>query len=515
MTYWVTPDEMSQFDRKTISSGTPGHELMERAGTRAAHIAMRMVSVSDGPVNIWVGPGNNGGDGFVVARHMRKQGYDTRVILAVQDARKLSPDCLRNLTRYQEEGGLIVPFARYGDLRAKPCLSVDALLGTGFKSRLKGIIRDCTELISGDRCPILAIDSPTGLNGLTGSVDPCTPRASVTVTFQAPKLGLLLPPGCGHTGSLVVVPIGIEVPENPLRAVVDLDSVREMLPARPVDAHKGTFGRLLLIGGSEGMPGAPQLMTMGALRSGVGLATLLVPYPAAPLVSGRIPEALCYYFLPGDVTSLPAPDGYDAVAVGPGLGAGEDTLKLVRYILENWSVPLVLDADALNVLEGSMKPLKAYGSEVILTPHPGELRRLTGCGEDVTEWFTAAEKLAASSGSTVLLKGKPSVVFSSDGNRFMIPSGNSGLATGGSGDVLTGMIGSFLAQGVDPVTAAILGSYLHGLSADLVASESSSRSLLPSDVSENLGNAFAMVETGLDDNIIHIEGNWKGRLWNC
>ncbi len=515
MTYWVTPDEMSQFDRETISSGISSQELMERAGAKAAVIAMRMVSPGSGPVDIWVGPGNNGGDGFVVARHMRKKGFDTRVILAVQDARKLSPDCLRNLTRYQEDDGLIVPFAKYGDLKAKPCLSVDALLGTGFKSKLKGIIRDCSELISGDSCPILALDSPTGLNGLTGDVDRCTPRAAVTVTFQAPKLGLLLPPGCGYTGTLIVAPIGIDVPENPLRAVVDIPTARKMLPERPVDAHKGTFGQLLLIGGSEGMPGAPLLMTLGALRSGVGLATLLVPYPTASLVAGRIPEALCFYFLPGDVTSLPDPERYDAVALGPGMGSGEETARLVRYILETWSVPIVLDADALNVLEGSLKILKAYRGKIILTPHPGELRRLTGCGKQVTERFAAAEKLAASTKTTVLLKGKPSVVFSADGSRFLIPAGNSGLATGGSGDVLTGMIGSFLAQGLDTVKAAVLGSYLHGLSADLIVSESSSRSLLPTDVTLNLGSAFNMIEKCIDDDIIHIEGDWKGRLWNC
>jgi hydroxyethylthiazole kinase-like uncharacterized protein yjeF len=515
MTYWVTPDEMSQLDRNTISSGVPSHELMERAGIKSAEIAMRMVSPGSGPVNIWVGPGNNGGDGFVVARHMRKKGFDTRIILAVQDARKLSPDCLRNLTRYQEDGGLIVPFAKYGDLKARPCLSIDALLGTGFKSKLRGIIRDCAELISADTCPILALDSPTGLNGLSGEVDQYTPRAAVTVTFGAPKLGLLLPPGCGYTGSLIVAPIGIDISDNPMRAVVDIPTARKMLPERPVDAHKGTFGNLLLIGGSEAMPGAPQLMTLGAIRSGVGLATLLVPYPAAPLVSGRIPEAICFYFLPGDVTSLPDPVKYDAVALGPGMGAGKDTAKLVRYILESWSVPLVLDADALNVLEGSLKILKTYKGQIILTPHPGELRRLTGCGRQITERFTAAEKLATSTDATVLMKGKPSVVFGADGSRFLIPSGNSGLATGGSGDVLTGMIGSFLAQGLDTVKAGVLGSYLHGLSADLVTSQTSSRSLLPTDVALNLGSAFAMVEKGVDDDIIHIEGNWKGRLWNC
>jgi hydroxyethylthiazole kinase-like uncharacterized protein yjeF len=513
MTYWVTPDEMSQFDRKTISSGTPGHELMERAGARASEIAMRMVPPGAGPVNIWVGAGNNGGDGFVVARHMRKRGYDTRVILAVQDARKLSPDCLRNLTRYQEEGGLIVPFAKCGDLRARPVLSVDALLGTGFKSKLRGIIADCAELIPQDGCPVLALDSPTGLNGLTGEVDQKTPRADVTVTFQAPKLGLLLPPGCGYTGTLITIPIGIEVPENPLRAVVDFRAAREMLPPRPVDAHKGTFGQLLLIGGSEAMPGAPQLMAMGALRSGAGLVTLLVPYPAAPQVSGRIPEALCFYFLPGDVTSLPEPDRYSVVAMGPGMGQDEDTKKIVRYILENWKIPLVLDADALNVLEDSHRILKSYGNNIILTPHPGELSRLTGCSKEMNERFTAAEKLAKSTGTTVLLKGRPSMVFSSDGKRFMVPTGNSGLATGGSGDVLTGVIASLLAQGGDPVGAAALGAWLHGLSADLIASSSSPRSLLPSDVASGLGRAFRMVEAGQDDDIIHLEGDWNGRLW--
>jgi len=514
MMNWVTPDEMGQYDRKTIASGVPGDELMERAGIAAAEIAMRMTSSKEGIVKIWVGPGNNGGDGFVLARHLYENGYDTRVILAVQDARKLSPDCLRNLTRYQKDGGQIVPFAKLGEISGRVSLSVDALLGSGFKSSLKSIMKECATHIREEKSPILAIDSPTGLNGLTGEVDPNTPHADVTVTFQAPKLGLLIPPGCGCTGTLIVAPIGIDIPENALRTIVDIDMARDLLPPRPVDAHKGTFGRVLLIGGSEGMPGAPQLMTYGALRSGVGLATVLVPYPTAPMVSGRIPESLCYYFLPGDVTSLPDPDLYDSVVLGPGLGTSAETEKLVRFILETWSIPLVLDADGINVLNGSSALLSVYKGNLILTPHPGELSRLTGCSTQISERFAAAEKLAVSTKTVILLKGKPTVVFSPDGTRSMVTSGNSGLATGGSGDVLAGIVGSLLAQGLNTLDSGILGSYILGLSADLIASESSSRSLLPTDVAIGLGSAFMLIDKGTDYRILQIRGNWKGKLWN-
>jgi NAD(P)H-hydrate epimerase len=480
---------------------------------------MRMLDPSEGCVEVWVGPGNNGGDGLVLARHMGMSGYDVRAVLAEDNESKLSEDCLRNLNRFVEAGGETIASSRIEELEeTPPALCVDALLGTGFHGRLKGRIAACVEVLSQRNCPVLAIDTPTGVNGETGEADPITPRASVTVTFAAPKLGLLLPPGCGCAGAVLVAPIGVTVPGSPDRAVFDVSAAAGLLPERPVSAHKGTFGKVLLIGGSEMMPGAPQLMTIGALRTGVGLVTLFVPYPASPSISGNIPEALSHYFIPGDVTSLPDPTPYDAAAVGPGLGNSEEAWRVVRHILGNWDLPLVLDADALNVLSGRTDLIKQYHAPVLLTPHPGELARLcedeSVAGMAPRKRWQAARKLAGRLDVCILLKGRPSTVITPKGAMTLSPTGNPGLATGGSGDVLTGMAGSFLAQGLPADKAGIISAFLHGLSADVLAAEMSERAVLPSDVAAAMGRTLLFVETTREQNLLRLEGRWNGRLWH-
>ncbi|MBD3369311.1 NAD(P)H-hydrate dehydratase [Candidatus Fermentibacteria bacterium] len=519
MSYWVTPEEMAGYDRQTIARGTPGDVLMERAGSFAARIAIRMLDPSAGYVEVWVGPGNNGGDGLVLARHMEMSGYDVRVVLAVENESKISENCLRNLNRFVEAGGDTIGSSRIEELEeTPPALCVDALLGTGFHGRLKGRIAACVEVLRQRNCPVLAIDTPTGVSGETGEADPMTPGASVTVTFAAPKIGLLLPPGCGYAGAVIVAPIGITVPGSPDRAVLDVSAASELLPSRPASSHKGTFGKVLLLGGSEMMPGAPQLMTLGALRTGVGLVTLYVPYPVSPSVSGNIPEALSHYFIPGDVTSLPDPTPYDAAAVGPGLGNSDETWRVVRHVLGNWNLPLVLDADALNVLSGKTEMVKQYQAPILLTPHPGELGRLceddSVTGMEPRERWQVARRLANSVGASVLLKGRPTVVISPRGAMTLIPTGNPGLATGGSGDVLTGMAGSFLAQGLSAEKAGVISAFLHGLSADILATETSERAILPSDVAATMGRTLMFVETTREQNLLRLEGSWNDRLWN-
>jgi hydroxyethylthiazole kinase-like uncharacterized protein yjeF len=515
MAWWVTPEEMAAFDRRTALEGVPAEELMERAGRAACEIAVKMASPSDGPVDAFCGPGNNGGDGFVLARLLQEAGYAVRAVFAADSTSTISPLCMKKLVRFREAGGTVIGMNKLVDLSGKPGLAIDALLGTGFNGALEGPAAECTGILAAAPAPMLALDTPTGINGSTGEIDPRTPRADVTVCFGAAKAGLLLPPGCGLAGAVFVADIGIKVDGRPDRHVMDFEAASALLPDRPVDAHKSRFGRVMLLGGSEEMPGAPLLMSMGALRAGAGLVHLFVPYPAAPAVSGRIPEVICSYFLPGDVTSLPDPSPFACLAAGPGMGSGVDTLKVIRHILANWSIPAVLDADALNVLSGSFTELAARHAPLVLTPHPGELRRLTG-KDDTTltqRWDTAAV-LARATGATVLVKGRPATVITPDGRRILIPTGNSGLATGGSGDVLTGMIAGLMAQGMGTSDAACLGAFLHGLAADIVASGQSSRSLLPSDVADALGRAFALLEAGPPPGLLRLEGRWNGRLWS-
>jgi len=515
MPWWVTPDEMKGFDRRTALEGTPAEELMERAGRAACAIAMRMSSCDDGPVDIFCGPGNNGGDGFVLARLLQQSGYVARAVFAADSSSTISPLCMKNLVRFRESGGTVIGMNKLADMSGTPGLVVDALLGTGFHGTLEGPTAKCAGILGGAPAPALALDTPTGVDGNTGQVDPRTPKADVTVCFGAVKAGLLMPPGCGMAGAIFTADIGVRVDGRPDRHVVDFEAASAMLPDRPVDAHKARFGRVMLIGGSEEMPGAPLLMSMGALRAGAGLVHLFVPYPAAPAVSGRIPEVICSYFLPGDVTSLPDPAPFSCLAAGPGMGAGVDTLKLVRHVLANWHLPAVLDADAINVMAGSVTELASRSAPLVLTPHPGELRRLTGKDDAtlVQRWETA-ESLARAAGATVLVKGRPTAILTADGRRILIPTGNSGLATGGSGDVLTGIIAGLMGQGVAAANAACLGAFLHGLAADMVASESSSRSLIPSEVAGALGRAFAFLEAGPPTGLLRLEGRWNGRLWN-
>jgi len=515
MKYWVIPEEMAEYDRRTIEKGTPGDVLMERAGSAAADMVMQMISPDDGPVIVFAGPGNNGGDGLVLARKLREKSFYAHVVLATAAGKSLSHQCQTNLSRFVQDGGIVVPLNKMKKLPDSPSLVVDALLGTGFRGKIEGVFADCLIKLKEYSCIVLAVDTPSGIDGKTGDADPLTVRADVTVTFGAPKAGLIFPPGCGYSGAIFTADIGIEVERMKNRMVPGLKEVSALLPERPVDGHKGTFGKLLLVGGSEKMPGAPQLMSLGALRSGAGLVTLAVPLSAHQLIAGRIPEVISSYFLPGDATGIPDPSGFQAAAIGPGMGNSPATRKVVNYILNNWRIPLVLDADALNVMDNPSEILKNYDEKLIITPHPGEMSRLVKCDpSNIASRSGAARKLAQSSGITVVLKGRPTMIFSPDKGTGTIAAGNNGLATGGSGDILTGIISSLLAQGMEPFDAGMLGVYVHGLAADMAIEHSSERSLIPSDIADFLGSAFREIENGKHSNLLTSGGNWRSNFYD-
>ncbi len=510
MKYWVTPVEMTEYDRRAIKNGTPGDVLMERAGTSAAIAAMKMTNTDNGPVIVFAGPGNNGGDGLVLARILRNKSFRVWVVLATVAGKSLSHDCQTNLGRYAQDGGTVLSPKNMHELPDSAGLVVDALLGTGFRGSIRDEFAECLAKIKEFSCRILAVDTPSGIDGNTGEADPLTVHADVTLTFAAPKAGILFPPGCGFSGSIVTADIGIDVDESPDRQIPGLSDVSALLRARPVDGHKGTFGRLLLIGGSETMPGAPQLMALGALRAGAGLVTLSVPLSAHQLIAGRIPEVLQSCFLPGDATGIPDPASFQAAAAGPGMGNSSATKKVITCILKNWSVPLVLDADALNVIDNPVKTFTEYGGPLLITPHPGEMARLAKCDPgNIASRSKAAEKLAESAGITVVLKGRPTVVCSRDGSSCTIPAGNSGLATGGSGDILTGIVASLMAGGMEPFDAGVLGVFVHGLAADMATESSSERSLIPSDLASFLGKAFRIIEKGSNSDLLTSGGKWN------
>lgn len=504
MAFWLTPPEISELDRQTINAGTPGLVLMERAGLAVARTVSRMVSPSEGSIVVYTGPGNNGGDGFVAARLLSESGYRVLVRPSFGPSSKITDDCRVNMERYIFSGGIVSH-----EPQRSAALAVDALLGVGFTGNLRGGTLDLAVECAGLGSPVVSVDIPTGVDGLTGKCDRAAIAADVTVTFAAPKLGLLIPPGCGMCGSLILEDIGIHIPENNLRRVMNMPGVRSLLPARPVDSHKGTYGKVLVLAGSEQMPGAAIMASLGALRSGAGLVEMCVPLPASPAVAGRIPETLCTYFLPGDVTSLPDQENCTVALIGPGMGASGGTERILRHILGTWKIPLVIDADGLNVIDAGLADmLRAYSGQIVITPHPGELKRLTGCGDDLNAKFSAAEKTARALGISVLLKGKPSQVFSPDGHRTLIPVGNHGLATGGSGDVLAGMAAGFIAQGSPGFDALILASYIHGLTSEIIASASASRSMIPTDITDNIGRAVFLIESGKMDDLLGGNPYW-------
>ena len=441
---------------------------------------------------------------------LRDKSYKVLVVLVTIAGKSLSRGCRINRNRYTQDGETILSADMMQILPDSPGLVVDALLGTGFRGTIKDEFAGCLTKMSGYDCKILAVDTPSGINGKTGEADPLAVPADVTVTFAAPKAGLLFPPGCGFAGSIITADIGIDINESDDRTVPGLSDVSALLPTRPPDGHKGTFGRLLLVGGSETMPGAPQLMALGALRAGAGLVTLSVPLSAHQFVAGRIPEVLSSSFHPGDSAGIPDPADFQAAAAGPGMGNSTATKNVITDILKKWSLPLVLDADALNVIDDPVKLFNGYKGPLLITPHPGEMARLAKCDpSDITSRSRAAAELAESTGITVVLKGRPTVIISHDGSSCTIPAGNSGLATGGSGDILTGIAASLLAQGMEPFNAGVLGVYVHGLAADMAIENSSERSLIPSDVASFLGKAFRVIEKGGNSDLLTPGGKWN------
>ncbi len=514
--YWLTPKEMAECDKRTIESGTPGYVLMERAGTAAAEIAMRILLPFEGTVYVFAGPGNNGGDGFVVARHLLEREYNVVAILATTPESTLSPDCELNKNKFLNLGGKIIGLTDIDITDNFPFrgLIIDSLLGTGFRGEIKGIFKKCLEVMEAMNFPVLAIDTPSGVNGLTGEADPSAIEADATVSFAAPKIGTLLPPGCGYTGALFVTNIGIKTGSDKTRVVMGIETASRLLLDRPVDGHKGTYGKLLLVGGSKNMPGAPQLMSMGALRSGAGLTTLSTPHSVEEVIRGNIPEVLNYPYDPCDISTLLDGNDFTAAAAGPGMGNTSDTKVLITHILQNWKIPLVLDADALNVLD-SPDVLKSHAAPLVITPHPGEFSRLAGIdGADTKRQRETAAKYAEDLGITILLKGKPTMVFSPDGTQTLIPTGNTGLSKGGSGDVLTGIIGSFLAQGLSADDAAVLGAFSHGLSSEISAHGQSERAIIPSDVASFLGTALGILENPEKSGLLTFGGAAVDKFFN-
>jgi hydroxyethylthiazole kinase-like uncharacterized protein yjeF len=505
-------EQMRAMDRFAINqAGISGLDLMERAGCEVASEAEGMLQAMRGRrVLVCCGRGNNGGDGFVVSRHLIRGGYDVRTAVFSERA-AVKGDAAVMLSALAESSAPIRFITESAGLESLDPgdLIVDALLGTGITGEVRGMTLEAIRWMNGSGVPILSIDLPSGLNADTGRPCGACVKAERTVTLAELKCGLVFHPGKSLAGA--VRTCGIGMPRSAAESadirtfLTEASDIRTRLPVRPPDGHKGTFGNVLVIAGSTGMTGAAVLASMASLRAGAGLTVLGIPRSLNPAIETAALEVITHP-LPqtseGSL-SLRAERGIDALlkkadaaALGPGASRHPETADLLRRIAIRCPVPLVLDADGLNAFEGRADRLRKRKAVTVLTPHAGELSRLSGLSipEIAADPVGVARRFAREWNAVVVLKGAPAVIAEPAGGVTVNPTGNSGMATAGSGDVLTGLIAGLLAQGVSAAAAALCGVYLHGLAGDIAAEERNPRSLIAGDLIERIGSAFSRVE---------------------
>jgi NAD(P)H-hydrate epimerase len=510
--------QMREADRFTIDEiGIPSLVLMENAGRQVVS-AMEAAYEKElnGRVAVLCGRGNNGGDGFVVARTLLQRGIDTAVFVlgALADVRgdaRTNLDILGRLGATVVEVGDEQSWELHFSEISQCTLIVDAIFGTGLKASVSGMIETVIADVNASDLPVVAIDLPSGLSADTPQLVGDCIRASMTVTLAAPKLPLVLPPGEDHAGDVVIADIGIphEVIEGLDGPHVDLltpEQVREIVEPRAAESHKGDYGRVTVIAGSRGKTGAAHLAGMGALRSGAGLVTVATPASCVAIVASMAPELMTEP-LAEDQGGAAAEAieqvlalAQDVIVCGPGVGRNPGVRALVEALVERASVPLVLDADAITVL--STDPGRLVGSEerdVIITPHPGEMARLVGADiEDVqANRMQVASDFATTHRVYVVLKGHRTVIATPQGHVFINPTGNPGMATAGTGDVLAGMIGAWLAQLLDAEAACRLAVFLHGIAGDIAEAHEGQVGMTSTDLLAHLGTALTRL-TGDD-----------------
>lgn len=507
MRYVATAEEMRALDRITIDEiGLPGAVLMENAGRAVARV---VAAEGGGRVAVVCGAGNNGGDGYVVARCLREQGWSPTVYLAAA-REQIGGDAALHLRVYEQVGGLAVSIAdasalaEHRDALAAADVVVDCIFGTGLAREVEGHYRAIIETIAGCAGQVIAVDVPSGLNADTGAVMGVAVRADHTVTIGFLKVALVGAPGFAHCGQVTVADIGIPRELAQARGVRAAASehadVAALLPVIEPLAHKGRRGHLLVVAGSPGKRGAARLTSWAGLRIGAGLVTVATSDSDRLGAREEIMTAELSADEAGAARLIELAGGMKAIAMGPGMATGEGARRLIHAALERADAPLVLDADALNHLGGELERVAASRPPVVLTPHPGEAARLLGVSPaDIeADRMQAVRQLAERSGAVVVLKGARSLICdggTGDGFVTINPTGGPGLATAGAGDVLTGMIGGLLAQGMAPEAAARAGVYIHGLAGDLAADSLGARSVAAGEVTEYLSAALATLES--------------------
>jgi NAD(P)H-hydrate epimerase len=506
----LTAAQMREADRFTIEEiGIPSLVLMENAGRQVvAAIEAAYEPQLAGRVAVLCGRGNNGGDGFVIARTLLQRGVDTAVFVigSLGDVRgdaRTNLDILGRLGVTVVEIGEEQSWELHFSEISQCTLIVDAILGTGLKAAVSGMLETVIADVNAADIPIVAVDLPSGLSADSPHLPGDCVNAAMTVTLAAPKLPLVLPPGETHAGDVVIADIGIpyEVIDGLDGPHVDLltpEQLRELIEPRTADSHKGDFGRVTVVAGSIGKTGAAFLAGMGALRSGAGLVTVATPTSCLPVVASIAPELMTEAMAEEDGSIAAAAIDrllelqHDIIACGPGLGRTAGASAFVRALVDRATVPLVLDADALTLL--AAEPGRLLGRDdrdVIITPHPGEMARLAGMSIDEVQAnrLEVAADFATTRRAYVVLKGHRTVIATPAGHVFINPTGNPGMATAGTGDVLTGMIAAWLAQLLDAEAACKIAVFLHGAAGDVAEAECGQVAMTATDLLDHLGDA--------------------------
>ena len=492
-------EQIRQLDRFTIENEPVSSiDLMERAAVALTNEITKNYS-TDTSMLIFAGPGNNGGDALAVARWLLNSGYKISVYLITENG-KLSQDCLANKTRLEEVGNITELRSVAEVENLNPEVIIDGLFGSGLTRPLEGIYKNVVEWINHSNAEIISLDIPSGLPGEPTEITGYSiVKATKTLTLQFPKLSFLFPETGIYTGSWKVLDIGIH-PQAISETVtpyqlIEKKDIARLIPKRSAFSHKGTYGHALLVAGSKGMAGAAVLSGKAALRSGCGLVTVHSPECNREIVQSAVPEVIfdsdASYF---SVSHLTETDKYNAVGIGPGLGVNPVTVSMLIKFLQNYHKPVVLDADALNCMADNKKLLEQLPINSILTPHPKEFDRIAGESTNSYERLKKAQAFATDHQLCVVLKGAYTAICTATGHVYFNNCGNPGMATAGSGDVLTGIILALLAQGLEPETAAVSGVFLHGTAGDLAAVYRSEESMIASDITDMLGKAFKQIK---------------------
>lgn len=493
----VTGKEMGEIDRFMIENiGLAGPILMENAGQAVASKLRDRLNPDD-RIAVMIGTGNNGGDGFVIARILLNEGYDVDVWL-IPPRKKIKGDAKQHFNIFEGAGFEIFEYLKhenlFADLLDRYTVIVDALLGTGVKGEVRSPYGEIIEKINAAKAFVIAVDIPSGVPADGGEVQGIAVKADYTVTLQCPKISAVTYPAAGYYGQWETVDIGIlrKVIEKaaPVRRIWQEDDVKRTFAKRRASSHKGSHGKGLLIAGSREMPGAAVLAAKSALRGGAGLLTVAIPDIIHPMVASQVTEAM--YRLGSSEEGafsgeFPFELPYDGIAIGPGIGRSKGPALILEKLLKDSKIPLVIDADALFHLAETRELLKDRTAPTVLTPHPGEMARLTGMSVKTVQAhrFEVSRSFAVEYGIHLVLKGPYTIVTAPNGEQFVNQTGNAALAKGGTGDVLTGLVLALIMQHSDLQAAVSNAVYLHGKAADfLVQHNHSQADVLASDVIE-------------------------------